>query len=145
MKIRRSITVAAAAVVLGSTASLVLPAVASANSATTTLKFTAVDKHEISWSPFNSSALQESDVNNKGATIGFDVLYFTAQTCCSVSGNMTFALRGGFLYGSFATNGSPTFSGTVTGGTGVFQGVTGSINGTTNGTLTRMKLTITYT
>ena len=144
MKIRRSITAAAAAVVLGGTAALVLPAVASAHSATTTLKFTAVEKHELSWLPINSAALQETDVNSKGGTIGFDVLYFTNQNCCTTTGNVTFALSGGLLYGSFATNGSPTFSGTVTGGTGAFQGVTGTINGTTNGTLTRMKLTITY-
>ncbi len=42
MKFRRSIAATGAAVVLGGTGALVLPAIASAHSATTTLKFTAV-------------------------------------------------------------------------------------------------------
>ena len=42
MKIRTSIIAAGAAVVLGTTGAFVLPAVASAHNATTTLKFTAV-------------------------------------------------------------------------------------------------------
>ena len=42
MKVRRSIAAAGAAVVLGTTGALPLPAVASASSATHTLKFTAV-------------------------------------------------------------------------------------------------------
>ena len=144
MKIRRSIMAAAAAVVLSGTGALVVPAVASAHSATTTLKFTAVQKHEISWLPINSTAVQETDVNAKVRPSGSTSCIITAQTCCSVTGNMTFTLRGGLLYGSYATNGSPTFSGTVTGETGTFQGATGTINGTTNAAGTRTQYTITY-
>ena len=44
MKLRTSLAAAGAAVVLGTTGALVLPAVASAHSGTTTLKFTSVQK-----------------------------------------------------------------------------------------------------
>jgi len=86
MKVRLSIMAAAAAVVLGGTGALVVPAVASAHSATTTLKFTAVAKHEISWIAINSSALQETDINSRGRTIGFDVLEFQPRIAAQQRG-----------------------------------------------------------
>jgi hypothetical protein len=147
MKIRRSITAAAAAAVLGGTAALVLPAVASAHSATTTLKFTATEHKTISWLPINSFIFHETDTNSRGRTIGFDDIYFTNQTCCSVTADVTFALRGGLLYGTFDASGDPTLSitnGKVTGGTGAFNGVTGTITGAPTDTLTKIQFTITY-
>jgi hypothetical protein len=60
MNIRRSIVAATAAVVLGGTAALVLPAVASAHSATSTLKFTATEHKNISWLPINSVIYHET-------------------------------------------------------------------------------------
>ena len=143
MKIRRSITAAAVAVVLGGTGGLVLPAVASAHSAATTLKFTAVSYNTVSFG-IGSTAYHEIDFGSTGAKIGFDDVYAIAQTCCTVTADVAFAINGGLLYGSFATNGGPAFSGTVTGGTGAFQGVTGTIQGTTNDNLTRIKFTIIY-
>jgi hypothetical protein len=121
---------------------LVLPAAASAHGAAATLKFTAVTRQEISW--YYRAAFQGTDVTSKGTDVGFDVVYFRHRNCCVASAHVTFALRGGLLYGIFHTSFRPVFSGTVTGGNGEFQGVTGSINGTTNGTFTRMKFTITY-
>ena len=144
MKLRRYIAAAAATVVLGGTAAVVLPTVASAHSTTTTLTFTATEHKVISWLPINSYIYHENDTNSRGRTIGFDDIYFTAQNCCTATADVAFALRGGLLYGSFATNGSPTFSGTVTGGTGAFAGVTGTIQGTGNGTFTKIQFTITY-
>jgi hypothetical protein len=144
MKIRRSIMAATAAVVLGGTAALVVPAVASAHSATTTLKFTAMEHKDVSWLPINSFIYHENDINSRGNTIGFDDIYFTNQNCCIVTANVAFALRGGLLYGSFETNGGPTFTGTVTGGTGTFDGATGTIQGTANDNLTKIQFTITY-
>ena len=143
MKIRRSITATAAAVVLGGTGALVLPAVANAHNASTTLKFTATEIKDVSFTT-NSYGYQETDTDSTGATIGFDDVYFTNQTCCSASANVAFDINGGLLYGRFATNGGTTFSGKVTGGSGAFKGVTGTITGTTNGTNTKMKFTIVY-
>ncbi len=148
MKIRRSIIAAAAAVVLGGTGTLALPAVAGAHSATTTLKFTAAASKSISWLSINSFAFKETDRDITGAVIGFDVVYFTNESCCSVSANVTFALKGGLLYGTFVASGESTVlsitDGKVTGGTGAFTGVTGTITGAPTDTLTKIKFTITY-
>jgi len=145
MKIRRSILAAAAAVVLGGTGAVVLPAVASAHSATTTLKFTATEHKVVSWLLINSFIYHDTITNSRGRGIGFADIYFVNQNCCTVTADVAFALRGGLLHGSFATNGGPQFSGTVTGGTGTFDGVTGTIQGTAvNNNLTKIRFTITY-
>ena len=145
MKIRWSIMAAAAAVVLGSTGALALPAVAGAHSATTTLTFKAVAYNTIAFSG-GDEGYHQIDFSSTGAKIGFDDVYAIPQTCCTVTADVAFAINGGLLYGSFATNGSPTFSGTVTGGTEAFSGVTGTINGRliNNPTLTKITFTITY-
>ena len=155
MKSRRSIIAAAAVVLLGGTGALALPAVAGAHSATTTLRFTAVESKVLSWHDLGSSAYKETDRDRTGAVVGFDVLYFQFQSCCSASANVAFAIKGGLLYGSFdiifpfssgtiSTDRGTISGGKVTGGTGVFQGVTGTITGTTNSNLTRIWFTITY-
>ena len=146
MKIRRSIIVAAAAVVLGGTGILVLPTVASAHSAATTLKFTAAASKSISFD--GDFAYKETDRNSTGAVVGFDVVYFTEISCCAVSANVTFALKGGLLYGTFVASGESTVlsitDGKVTGGTGAFDGVTGTITAPPTDTLTKIRFTITY-
>jgi hypothetical protein len=144
MKIRWSIMAAAAAVVLGSTGALALPAVAGAHSATTTITFKAVAYNNFSFD--DTVIYHQIDFGSTGAKIGFDDLYSVEQTCCTVTADVAFAITGGLLYASFATNGSPTFSGTVTGGTGAFNGVTGTISGRliNNPTLTKIRFTITY-
>jgi hypothetical protein len=127
MKLRTSLAAAAAAIVLGTTGALVLPAVASAHNASTTLKLTAV---KVNSHPFTktTSARQETDVNSAGKTIGFDDTYFTSTGKNSGTVNVAFDIKGGFLYGTVTTtNGGKTFSGKVTGGTGAFAGATGTI------------------
>jgi hypothetical protein len=89
--------------------------VASAHSAATTLKFTAVQKATHSFTS-TTFGIQETDVNSTGKTIGFDMLYFTATSATTGAANVTVDTKGGFLYGLVATtNGGKTFSGKVTG------------------------------
>jgi hypothetical protein len=129
MKVRRSIAAAGAAVVLGTTGALVLPAVAGAHVASTTLKFTAVTNKHVS---FTSSTFgnQETDVNSTGTTIGFDDVYVKITGANTATANVALDIKGGFLYGVVTTtDGGKTFSGKVTGGTGAFKGATGTITG----------------
>src|SRR2546429_1892478 len=77
MKLRTSLAAAGAAVVLGTTGALVLPAVASAHGTTHTLKFIAVQKGTVSFTRA-TGGIQDTDVNTTGKTIGFDMLYFAA-------------------------------------------------------------------
>ena len=127
MKIRTSITAAAAAVVLGGTGALVLPAVASAHNASHTLKFTAVTVKRIAFTKTNFGG-QETDVNSTGKTIGFDNVNITFTSRTSAKANVAVDVKGGFLYGAVTTtNGGKTFSGKVTGGTGTFKGATRTI------------------
>jgi hypothetical protein len=145
MKLRRSLATASAAVVLGTTGALVVPAVASAHTSTHTLKFIAVQEAAV---VFNKSiaGIQEKDVNTAGKTVGFDMLYFTATSPARAAINATVDTTGGFLYGRFTLNlktGAVT-NGKVTGGTGAFTGATGTITAKTISS-TRHAVTITYT
>src|SRR5215472_7765307 len=128
MKLRTSLAAAGAAAVLGVTGALVLPAVASAHSASTTLKFVSVQKATVTFSKSTFGA-QDTDVNAAGKTIGFDELYFAATSASSAAANVTGDFKGGLLYGTFTVNlgtGAIT-NGKVTGGTGAFKGATGTI------------------
>jgi hypothetical protein len=128
MKIRRSIVAAGAAVVLGATGTLALPAVASAHDAAHTLKFTAVQTKQVS---FSSKSFGDQGIDVKaGKTIGFDEVYLTITGKQSGTGNVVVDISGGFLYGTLATtNAGKTFTGKVTGGTGAYKGATGTITG----------------
>jgi hypothetical protein len=144
MRVRTSIIAAGAAVVLGTTGALLLPAVASAHSASTTLKFTAVQKATVSFSRA-TEAIQDTDVNMAGKTVGFDMLYVTATSPTSGTANFTADTKGGFLYGTFNINfktGVVT-NGKVTGGTGAFTKATGTIKVKTISN-TKHAVTITY-
>jgi len=128
MKFRMPIIAAGAAVVLGTTGALVLPAVASAHSASTTLKFISVQKASVKFSK-TTFGQQDTDVNATGKTIGFDELYFAATSANTAAANVTGDFSGGLLYGTFTVNfktGAIT-NGKVTGGTGAFAGATGTI------------------
>jgi hypothetical protein len=144
MKVRTSIIAAGAAMVLGTTGALVLPAVASAHSSTTTLKFTAVQKATHSFSTA-AQGIQDTDVNTAGKTVGFDMLYVTATSSTSGTANVTVDTNGGFLYGTFNINFTTgvVTNGKVTGGTGAFKGATGTIKVTTISN-TKHAVTITY-
>jgi hypothetical protein len=144
MKIRTSLAAAGAAVVLGTTGALALPAIASANSATHTLKFISVSGKSVNFGK-TAGANQDTDLNAAGKTVGFDMLYFAVTSATTANVNVTVATNGGFLYGTgtinFKTN---AFSnGKVTGGAGSFAGATGTIKAKDLSS-TKTAVTITY-
>jgi hypothetical protein len=143
MKVRKSIVAAVAAVVVGTSGALALPTLASAHDSSCTLTFTVVTLKTVTFtrSTFGS---QEKDVNSAGKTIGFDDGYVTFAGTNTVTINAAFDFKGGFLYGELASaNGGLTFSGKVTGGTGAFQGATGTIRAKTISS-TKTAVTIIY-
>ncbi len=146
MKLRTSLAAIGAAVVLGSTGALALPAVASAHSETHTLKFVSVTNKSIRLTK-TSGAQQDTDVNAAGKTVGFDMLYFAAASASTGAVNATIDTVGGFLYGTLTDNlktGAIT-NGKVSGGTGAFAGATGTIKAKNlNKAGTRTAVTITY-
>ena len=144
MKLRTSLVAVGAVAVLGTTGALVLPAIASANSATHTLKFTAVQKATVSFTK-TTGANQETDVNAAGKTVGFDMIYFAATSATSGAVNITVDTTGGFLYGTATVNFKTGVisNGKVTGGTGAFTGATGTIKAKSISN-TKHAVTITY-
>jgi hypothetical protein len=145
LKIRTSIAAAGAVALLGAGA-LVIPAVASASSATHTLKFISVTKKSIMFTK-TTGGQQDTDVNAAGKTVGFDMIYFAATSATSANVNITGDFSGGFLYGTGTINfKTGAFSnGKVTGGTGAFAGATGTIKAKNlNKAGTRTAVTIVY-
>jgi len=130
MKGRRSVIAVGAAVILGTTGALLVPAVASAHNTTHTLKFTSVEKKSIEFTK-TAGGQQDTDLSSTGKTIGFDMLYFTQASVTSATVNITVDTKGGFLYGTATVIfKSGQASGKITGGTGAFKGATGTIKGT---------------
>jgi hypothetical protein len=144
MKLRTSLAAAGAAVVLGTTGAFVLPAVASAHSATHTLKFVTLTTATVGFTRA-TGGIQGTDVNTVGKKIGFDMLYFAATSPSSVAVNVTIDTKGGFLYGTwtFHPRTGVVTNGKVTGGTGAFAGATGTIKIKTISS-TKHAITITY-
>jgi hypothetical protein len=143
MKIRTSIIAAGAAVVLGGTGALALPAVASAHSVTHTLKFTSVTVNSVQFTK-TSRGLQDTDITSKGKTIGFDDVNLTLTSATSGTADVAIDISGGFLYGTVTTtNSGKTLTGKVTGGTGTFAAATGTITGKAI-TSSKTAVTITY-
>lgn len=122
MRIRPSITLAAAAAL--SAAALAVPALAATGTASHTLRFTAV---AVSRHSFGGNALVEIDKDvHAGKTVAYDELDITANTATVALG-----LKHGFLYGKFTINEKTgTLAGKVTGGTGAYKGASGTITGT---------------
>ena len=146
MKLRASLTAAGAAAILATTGALALPAVASAHSAPTTLKFISVTKGSTMFTKM-SGGQQDTDVNAAGKTVGFDMLYFAAASATTGNVNVTVDTTGGFLYGTLTVNfkTGATSNGKVTGGTGSFVGATGTIKAKNLYKAgTRTAVTITY-
>ena len=145
MKIRTPVAAVGAAALLGAGA-LVLPVAASASSATHTLKFVSVTKQALMFTK-TTGASQDTDVNAAGKAVGFDMIYFSATSGTAAAVNITVDTTGGFLYGTATANiqtGAIT-NGKVTGGTGAFKGVTGTIKAKNlNKQGTRTAVTITY-
>ena len=143
MKVRTFIIAAGAAAVLGTTGALVVPAVASAHSAATTLTFTSVQKDMVRLGK-TAEGIQDTDVNTAGTKVGFDELYVAFTSAGSGAANVTVDTKGGFLYGTFSISASGAISnGKVTGGTGAFKGATGTIKVKTISN-TKHAVTITY-
>jgi hypothetical protein len=144
MKLRTSLAAAGAAVVLGTTGALVLPPVASAHSATHTLKFTAVQKATVGFTRA-TGGIQDTDVNTVGRPVGFDMLYFKATSASTIAVNFNVDTKGGFLYCTFTFHPKTgvVTNGKVTGGTGAFAGATGTIKVKTI-SRTKHAVTITY-
>ena len=131
---------------VGGTGALVLPTVASASSATHTLKFISVEKASVGFTK-TTGGQQDTDVNATGKTVGFDMLYFSATSATTANINVTGDFSGGFLYGTGTINmKTGAFSnGKVTGGTGSFKGATGTIKAKNlNKAGTRTAVTIIY-
>jgi hypothetical protein len=142
---KRLIAAAGAAALLGATGAVVVPAIASAKPVTHTLKFTAVQTNTASFSR-TTGGTAEKDVNKAGKIIGFDVIYFSYNPKTkTASGGVTLDTNGGFLYGKLKFSNGPVTRGTVTGGTGIFKGATGTIVGKSlNKAGTRTAVTVTY-
>jgi len=142
MKLRTSIAVTAAAALIGAGA-FMLPALASARVPTHTLKFTSVTKGQTMFS-VTSGAVQDTDVNAKGTTIGYDMLYFAYVSGATAPVNLAFAVAGGIIYGTGQVNiTSMAFTnGKVTGGTGAFKNAAGTI---TEKTLSKTKSAVVIT
>ena len=145
VKIRTSIAAAGTAALIAAGA-LALPAAASAHTTTHTLTFISVTKSSVMFTN-TTGAQQDTDVNSAGKTVGYDMLYFTANSKTTAAVNVTVDTKGGFLYGTLTVNlntGAVT-NGKVTGGTGVFCRASGTITAKNlNQAGTRTAVTITY-
>jgi hypothetical protein len=144
MKLRASI-VAVGAAALVTTSAFALPALASPAAKSHTLKFIS----DLSRSTdFTKSALgrQDTDLNEAGKIIGFDMLYIVINPKTGTAkANVTIEVKGGLLYGVLNLTDSPTSHGKVTGGTGAFKGATGTVTGKAlNNAGTRTAVTIVY-
>jgi hypothetical protein len=127
MKVRTSIIAAGAAVVLGTTGALLVPAVASAHSGTKTLTFISVTGKSVGFGK-TAFAQQDTDLNAAGTkTVGFDMLYIAFSSPNTGTLNVTVDTKGGFLYGTATvTKSGGVSNGKVTGGTGAFAKATGT-------------------
>jgi hypothetical protein len=146
VKVRTSIA-AVGAVALAGTGAFLLPAVASPHSTTHTLKFTSVVKKSAMFTK-TTGGMQDTDVNSKGKTVGFDMIYFQVNKADTGAAlHLTLDTAGGFLYGTANVNfkTDAISHGKVTGGTGNFKGATGTIKAKAlNSAGSRTAVTITY-
>jgi hypothetical protein len=148
MRARTYLAATAAAGLIGSGAFL-LPAAASTQQPACscgihTLRFVSVTKNSVAFSK-TTAAQQDTDVNAKGQVIGFDQLWLSFNPKTGRGwGNFTFDYRDGFIYGSLRLSTSGA-TGMLTGGTGAYRHITGSLVATTlNKAGTRTAVTIRY-
>jgi hypothetical protein len=147
MKVRTSIVavIAAAMLCVTGTVALALPAAASPSGGTHTLKFIAVTTNTVVFSKTNTGR-QDTDVNSKGKTVGFDSLNIVVNPKTG-KGTILESINasGGFMIAALPLYKRKTLSGIVTGGVGTFKGAFGSIVTTAlNKAGTRTMVTITY-
>jgi hypothetical protein len=129
VKHRITIAAIATAAAIGGTCAFLVPAAsASAGTAAThTLTFTAVQVSEVAYSGTVVN-VAENSVNKAGTVIGYELLHVVINPTKGTDAfNIVFSFSGGFLYGVFIESGNPVIHGKLTGGTGAFQGATGTI------------------
>jgi hypothetical protein len=147
MKVRGPIAaVAAAALLAGGGAALALPAAAPTASKTHTLKFISVTSKTVTFAKTNSGQ-QDTDVNSKGKTVGFDTLNISVNPKTG-KGSILFTVdaSGGFLIGVLPISKGKVLTGVVTGGVGTYKDAFGSIaTKNLNHAGTRTAVTIKYT
>ena len=145
MKIRATIAAIGTAAALGVTGAIVLPTAASAHATTHTLTFTSVQQAAVQYSSTVGGS-EDKDVNKAGKVIGFDVARVVFNPHAnSLSIGVAITNAGGFLYGTLRQSASsPVSHGTVTGGTGIYAGATGTITATSNKAGDKLAVTITY-
>jgi hypothetical protein len=146
MKHRIAIAAIATTAALGGACAFLVPA-ASASTAVKshTVTFTSVEEAAHNYSRTVSSQ-QDKDVNGSGKVIGYDMLY-TVFNPKTETAKLTFTavLNGGFVYGVANASSSPVTHGTITGGTGAFEGAKGTILAKNlNAAGTKTAITITY-
>lgn len=145
MKVRTFIAAVSAAALLSGTAAADLPAVASSGTTMQTLKFISVTEHSLTFSKTNLGR-QDTDVNRRGKTVGFDMLNSTVDAKTGKGTILvTVDASGGFLIGYLVGGTGKTLRGLVTGGVGTFKDAFGTIVATAlNKARTRTSFTITY-
>jgi hypothetical protein len=149
MKHRIAVAAIATAAALAGAGALVVPA-ASASASPSAVKSHTITVTSVQESMLNYSQtvniVQEKDVNKAGKVIGYDVLHvvFNPKTETAKL-NIVLAADGGFLYAVASASSSPVIRGTVTGGTGIFQGAAGTLLAKNlNQAGTKTAVTITY-
>ena len=145
MKVRASVVAIGAAALLGGTGAIAVPALASTQVITHTLRFTSLSERSVNFSQ-STGGQQNRDVNALGKVIGFDELYmaFNLKTGAG-RGNVAVVTKGGILYGVLTLT-QTSITGKVTGGTGKFAGARGTIAAhNLNSQGTKTAVTIRYT
>jgi hypothetical protein len=145
MRLHTSIASIGTAAVLATTGAFLLPAAASAHPVTHTLKFTSVQQATANFSKTTGGA-EDKDVNKAGKVIGYDVLRFSFNPKTQTASiGVAVDTKGGLLYGVLRESRGPVSRGKVTGGTGTFHGVTGTITAKSlNKNGNKTAVTITY-
>jgi hypothetical protein len=127
--------VTASAAVLG--AALALPAVAGGADDSHTIHFVAQNQISVGLGK-HGGATVDKDVNH-GKLVGVDLLSFTGQS----SADVALALPGGLLLATLEFSKSGALTGTVTGGTGAYADISGTVTGMKTGKRTT-DVTVTY-
>jgi hypothetical protein len=145
MKLRTSIAAVTTAALLCGAGALTFPAAASSAGGTHTLKFIAITTSTVDFSKTDTGR-QDTDVNGKGKTVGFDTVNITVNPATGKGTILeTVNAKAGFMIAALPLQKRKTLSGIVTGGVGTFKDAFGSIvTKTLNKAGTRTAVTITY-
>jgi hypothetical protein len=144
LRARTSIAAIGTAAALTGTGAFLLPAAASTRPVTHTLTFTSIQQATVNFSRTTGGS-EDKDVNKAGKVIGYDILRFSFNPKTNTASiSVALVTKDGLLYGSLHESNGPATRGTVTGGTGIFRGATGTITAKSNKNGTKTAVTITY-